>query len=233
MWASASRSPDDEILISPPFPITEAPEMMGTAVFFHYINRMATVLLSDTPLPLRQSWARGWLKWVASRFFSKAVHRPKEAGASLLLLPEAELPSDLAWAEGASHIAGAFARLARVVDEAGKAEVPADVREQLGERLEVWDGTDPGLGKGWVADAIRGLDEGSKPAGRLAMLTAFAPYQIDDDVMKSFVKGFPGDRTLLVTLAWSSFSAARRIGGWLWAPQVLHNYTPDSGPGMG
>jgi hypothetical protein len=38
-WAAATRLPGAKILLSPPFSRKNAPEIIGTAVFFHYINR--------------------------------------------------------------------------------------------------------------------------------------------------------------------------------------------------
>ena len=123
-WAAATRSPGAEVLLSPPFSQKDAPEIIGTAVLFHYVNRMANVLLSETPLPSNNRWLKGTFRRVAGWFFSRAVHRSKLLGASLGFLPETELPSDLAWAKRSPNIAGAFARFSAAIDEAGRAVVP-------------------------------------------------------------------------------------------------------------
>ncbi len=217
-WAGASRSPGEEILGSPPFSEQEAPEMIGTAVFFHYLNRMANALLSETPLPIIQSWAKGPLKRVAGWYFAKAIGRARSSGESLGFLPEAQLPGDLLWAKAEPPVTGAFARLAAVIEETRKAVIPIEVYEVLSERLEFWDGKDPGMGRGWVEEALKGFSERSKTVGRLVLLTAFAPYQVDEKIVRSFLTKFPGDDKLLSALAWSSFSAARRIGKWLHKP---------------
>ncbi|MCK5628946.1 carboxymuconolactone decarboxylase family protein [Candidatus Bathyarchaeota archaeon] len=96
-WALATRTPDSEVLRSPPFSPKEAPEIIGTAVFYHYLNSMVTVFLGETPLPTSLPWLRGPLKRFASGLFSKAASRPKKEGESLRLLEEAKLPSDLGW----------------------------------------------------------------------------------------------------------------------------------------
>jgi len=217
-WAAATRSPGAEILLSPPFSKQDAPEIIGTAVFFHYVNRMVNVLLSETPLPSNHRWLKGPLKRVASWYFSKAVHRSKRLGASLDLLPNTELPADLAWAETAPNVAGAFARFVTVVDRAGKDLVPEEVRACVYEQVQAWDGKDPGLGQQWVEQAMKGLDERSKAVGRLVLLTALAPYQVDERVVRAFVTSFPEDDKLLGALAWGSLTAARRIGTWLYVP---------------
>ena len=214
-WAAATRSPGAKVLLSPPFSHKDAPEIIGTALFFHYVNRMASVLLSDTPLPSNHPLLKGFLKRMAGWFFSKAVHRSKPLGASLELLPASELPADLAWAKTSPNIAGAFARFAAVVDRAGREFIPQDVRDCVVEQVQAWDGKDPELGRHWVEEAMSGLDEKSKDIGRLVLLTALAPYQVDEGVVNAFSTHLTGDDRLISALAWGSFTAVRRIGTWL------------------
>jgi AhpD family alkylhydroperoxidase len=217
-WAAATRSPGAEILLSPPFSREDAPEIIGTAIFFHYMNRMVSILLSETPLPVNYRWLKGPLKRIAGSFFSRAIRRAKPLGASLEFLPESELPADLGWAETTPTIAGAFARLASVIDGIGRDLLPAEVRAGVREYVQAWDGKDPGLGRHWVERTINGPDEASKAAGRLTLLTAMAPHQVNGSVVHDFARHFPGDDKLLGALAWASFTAARRIGSWLSIP---------------
>ncbi|MBL6971629.1 MAG: hypothetical protein ISR63_05835 [Desulfobacterales bacterium] len=152
---------------------------------------------------------------MAGWFFSRAVHRSKPLGASLKLLPESELPADLAWAKGSPNIAGGFARFAAAIDTAGKAAIPEDVRDCVVKHVQAWDGRDPGLGRQWVEEVIRGLGEKSKDIGRLVLLTALAPYQVDEGIVNAFTAHSIGNDRLLGALAWGSFTAARKIGTWL------------------
>jgi AhpD family alkylhydroperoxidase len=215
-WAAATRSPGAEILLSPPFSQKDAPEIIGTALFFHYVNRMANVLLSNTPLPSNYPLLKGLFKRMAGWFFSKAIHRSKPLGASLELLPESELPDDLVWAKRSPNIAGAFARFAAVLDTAGRAVIPEDVRDRIVKQVQAWDGKDSGLGRHWVEEAMNGLDEKSKAIGRLVLLTALAPYQVDERVVNAFTTHNIGEDRLISALAWGSFTASRRIGTWLY-----------------
>jgi len=214
-WAAATRSPGAKILLSPPFSQKDAPEIIGTAMFFHYVNRMASVLLSNTPLPSNHPLLKGLFKRMAGWFFSIAIHRSKPLGASLEILPESELPADLSWAKRSPNIAGAFARFAAVVNRAGMEVIPVDVRDCVVEQVRAWDGEDPKLGRHWVEEAMSELDEKSKNIGRLVLLTAIAPYQVDEGVVNDFTTQINGDDRLLGALAWGSFTAARRIGTWL------------------
>jgi hypothetical protein len=55
-------------------------------------------------------------------------------------------------------------------------------------------------------------------AAKLALLTAIAPYQVDDEMIREFRTIYKEDIQLLNVLAWSSFTAARKIGKWLSIP---------------
>jgi len=215
-WAAATRSPGAKVLFSPPFSQKDAPEIIGTAVFFHYVNRMVSVLLSKTPLPSNHPLLKGVFKRIAGWFFSRAIHRSKPLGASLELLPESELPADLAWAKTSPNTAGAFARFAAVVNRAGRDSIPEDIRNCVVKHVQAWDGKDPRLGRHWVEEAMSGLDEKSKDIGRLVLLTALAPHQVDKGVVNAFTAHIIGDDRLLGALAWGSFTAARKIGTWLY-----------------
>lgn len=227
-WAAATRSPGDPILLAPPFLEREAPEIVGTTVVFHYINRMVDVFLSETPLPSNRGWLKRALKRIAGWYFSRAARRPKQAGASLALLPAAELPTDLGWAAASPTISDAFARWAAVVEEAGQEALPADVRALVRERVAAWNGEGPGLSRGWVEEAIVDLDEADQPAARLALLTALAWYQVDKGVIEAFRTQQPGDDKLIGATAWASFIAAQRVGTWLQVPAVTPQSTMTS-----
>lgn len=213
-WASATRSPGASILLSPPFSKKEAPEIIGTAVIFHYINRMVNVLL-QTPLPSERM--KGTFMRVAGYLLSGAF-RSKPSGVSLKLLPEAELPPDLAWAESNPATAGAFARFAKVVEEAGRHALSDEVRARVREHIEAWNGEDPGFGRKWVEQAVSDLDEASQQACRVTLQTALASYQVDDFAVRAFRSHQPRDDEILGALAWASFTAARRVGSWLPVP---------------
>ncbi len=75
-WAAATRSPGAKVLLSPPFSQKDAPEIIGTALFFHYLNRMASVLLSETPLPSNHPLLKGFLREWRAGFSPKRFIAP-------------------------------------------------------------------------------------------------------------------------------------------------------------
>lgn len=215
-WGAAHRSPGSPRLSEPPFAAAQTGEMIGTAMAFHYINRMAHVFLPETPYPLPRGtrWLRGGLRRFVAGRFAERVNAFPAPGRSLALLDDMPLPADLPWARANATVAGAFARFARVVEEAVQTALPEDVQERVLERLAAWDGSDPGLGTEWLDEALAGLPKGG--ASRLALLTAFAPYRVDDKAVADYRNNYPEERRLLGAVAWVSYVSARRVGQWLW-----------------
>lgn len=220
-WALATPTPDSEILKQPPFTQEEAPEIIGTAVTYHFVNRMVNIFLAATPMPVPVG-AQG-MRRVATRIFGATVGKSIVArkplpGESLRFLPESTLPDDLAWIPPDSSIAGAFAGCASVIESEGKHALPDPVRDLLQRELQAWRGESKGISRHWLEDALNGISDQHKAAARLALLTALAPHQIDDTIIQSFQETQAGDRELLGATAWASFAAARRIGSWLISP---------------
>jgi len=218
LWANASGTVDTATRTPAPFPVEQAPELIGTAVSFQYINRMVNVFLDDSPLPPSvPSIMRGTVMRVLGTFMRSAARTELAAGTAPDLLPSAPLPDDMAWAAGNPGVAAAFARAWAVIDAAGADTVPAPVRELVRTRLAAWDGAPMGISRAWVEQDVAGLSEQDRPAGRLALLTAMASYQVDPAVVAAFQERWPGDAALIEITSWASLTAARRVGRWMWA----------------
>src|SRR5207248_295190 len=85
-------------MLAPPTAPSHAPELIGTAVAFHYYNRVVNVFLRESPFP---SHVPESAKPKARKVLG-GVLRPAEDGPppgdSVALLPAAPLPDDLSWA---------------------------------------------------------------------------------------------------------------------------------------
>lgn len=214
-WARASGTRPAAGRTGLPFVPELAPELVGVAVTFHYLNRMVNLFLTDSPFPPGLPHA---LRGAVTRAFG-AVLRPaartrRAPGRSLDLLPGAPLPADLAWAAGSPAVAQAFARAAAAIDEAGCRAVPGTVRELVESELEDWDGRPRGIGRGWADELVSGLPAGDRSAGRLALLTALASWQVGQAPVDAFRRDHPDDETLIGLASWASLAAARRVGSW-------------------
>lgn len=215
-WATANAARDTGAGVLVPFPPAHAPEMVGTAVVMQYLNRMVNIFLGEVPLPPHTpATALVVVRRVLVWLIKSAARRGPRPGTSLDLLPEAPLPADLGWASGHAEIAGAYARAAAAIERGGARSVPAQVRELVLAHLSRWDGRPIGPSRAWVEDAVAALPEDHRPAGRLALLTALASYQVDQPVVDRFREGNPDDRALIELTAWASFTAARHVGGWM------------------
>ncbi|ONI90351.1 hypothetical protein ALI144C_03120 [Actinosynnema sp. ALI-1.44] len=213
----------------PPFPASHGPELIGVVLAFHYINRMVNIFLPDSPLPrLVPPVARGTALRTLGRLMraaTRGLHRP---GTALDLLPEAPLPADLAWARDNPRVADAFARATTAIDAAGARSVPDSVRSLVSRMLADWIGDPPGMSRTWVSDAVADLPAGDRAAGRLALLTAMASFQLDTTTVAQFRAIRPDDRSLVELTSWASMTAARRIGSWITAGQSLHDHCTDN-----
>ncbi len=219
-WAQATRTPDAAVLRQPPFSIENMPEIIGTALTFHFLNRMVNAALSETFLP-NQTWLHTPFKrtvgWIARRM---GLASPDLVpGETLTYLPDAPLPDDMAWAQSAPAIRGAIARFAAVIETIA-ARMPPDVRRVVENHIQTWQGEDPGLSRKWVEDGVANLEQSHRTIARLALLAALAPHQIAQDVISDFRIQHPEDNALIDVLAWGSFSAARRVGTWLAVPAL-------------
>ncbi|MER5570805.1 carboxymuconolactone decarboxylase family protein [Streptomyces goshikiensis] len=193
-----------------PFTAAEAPEILGVALTFNYLNRMVGIFLEDSPLPPRTpAAARGTILRTVARTM-RPVAGPLVAGAALDLLPDAPLPRALEWARPAPAVAAALGRSLAAVDRAAH-WVPGPVRELLAARLADWDGTPAGIGTAWLDEALAALDPKDRPAGRLALLTAFAAYRVTEQDVAAFRANHPGDREVVELTSWAALATAVRL----------------------
>ncbi|MEU1228903.1 carboxymuconolactone decarboxylase family protein [Streptomyces sp. NPDC005828] len=196
-----------------PFDAADAPEILGTAVTFHYLNRMVRLFLPDSPVPDAAPEAgRGPVMRMVARAMRPDSGRTVVPGAALGLLPAAPLPAGLEWAKASPAVADALARAVASVDDAAERWIPEPVRELLHTELTVHDGTVPGPSRAWLGDATDRLAAEHLPVARLALLIALNPHQITDEDLQEFRALHPGDRELVELASWAALTAAVRIG---------------------
>jgi AhpD family alkylhydroperoxidase len=220
LWAQATRSPGSALLLAPPFTPPDAPEIMGIAVVSHYVNRMVEVFLPESLLPafLRGARTRQVISSQVGRWLARRRDQAKVAGASLQFLPEAPVPAEMAWAAPSPAMSGAFARWAAAVERAGTEILSPQVRTLVTDFLRAWKGEVPGPSRAWVNQAVAWLPERERAAGRLTLLAALAPFQIDEELVQAFRAHHGTDAHLVGAVAWASFAAAQTVASWLQAP---------------
>jgi AhpD family alkylhydroperoxidase len=215
-WALATRSPASPLLADPPFVADEAPEIIGTAIAFHFINRMVSVFLGDEPI-LPAGRTRGLAERLVGVYTGRALRHPRKPGRTLGLLGRTAAPlvTDFQWAARRAHIAAAVAQMDDTIARAADSVLPRQVRKLVSTTIEDWDGSSPGLSRAWTESHLEQLDEQYHPLARLCLLVALAPYQVDEQDITAFRSLRPDDEQLVIACSWSAFVTAKRIGRWL------------------
>lgn len=217
-WARVAHQPDEPLARRPPFPAADRPELVGVAVSVHYLTRMVNVFLPNFLLPpgLTPS-ARRRFKRGVSLVLRPTLRDNRTPGLSTPLLAQFRSPggaADLEWASGNPAIEEAAARAYAVFEAAGSRALSREVRDIVLSRLDSWRGEETELSRRWCERLIAGLPDDDRAAARLALLTALASYQVDEEVVGEFRAYHHGDRALVEVTAWASFAAARRVGSW-------------------
>lgn len=218
-WARASREPHSPRLSEPRFPQQWRTELIGMAVFYHYLNRMVHVFLPEQLLPVRAAGPKQGMKRVAGWMFSFIVRRRLPSGKSLQQLPPVSVPDDFAWAQSQADLAQGFAQLAWITEQLAGEHIPAAVRAAHQSYLQTWWGEDAPLDNRWLEAARAPLPPEQHAMLDLMLLTSVAPYRVDQGRMAAFIAQHPAPLTLLSAAAWASFAGARRIGSWMARPQ--------------
>lgn len=192
-----------------PFDDRHVPEIVGTVVVTHYLDRIATVFAASST----EEFAA-----VALR-----AHETPDDGADTP--PGAEFPAGFDWTRGQPGVASAFARAAAAIEAAGQRAVPQPVRAMVLALLAEWHGETPG--PEWLAELSRGLPDDDRFTARLALLTAIAPVQVDPELL-SLCRKRHGEQALVELVSWASFVAARRVGELVPPVRLTAESAPDS-----
>lgn len=200
-WGGASRTPGAPELTPFPFPLAHAPGYIGTALSFHFINRIVSALLTEKLMPCNLQRFRPVRSW-AGRSLSGTLRRRPAPGASLALLDDAAPGPEPDWAQG-TPVGPAYAAL-RAAANAGADLLDKADRAAVREALAAWDGSHPPLA--WDA-----LPDRSRPGARLAVLAALAPYRITDEDVMNWRKPEHTDHCLVHLVAYGAFAAVDRI----------------------
>jgi AhpD family alkylhydroperoxidase len=220
-WAWASGQPGGQpgaSLPSHPYLTGHFAELAGVAMTFHYLNRMVTIFLDDSPLPAMPTGLRNVLMDKTAQVMLSAEVTPGASDAALALLPAAPAQPGFAWAAGQDRIAAAFDRAAAAIERECGDRISQRVREHVSKELASWNGRPPSLSKSWADDRTARLPAADRAAGRLALLTAMAPYQVTAEDIACFRVGQPADGALITLTSWASMAAVRQIGSWLASP---------------
>jgi len=208
-WARGSAAPG-----GPPAPFGSelAVEYIGTAMIFHFVTRLVLVLLDETFLPGGQR-AQSLMRRAAGIAFARKVRATYLPGLASARLGTKPPPEDLAWASAAPPVATAFAALTNCLENAQ--HLPEAGRAVVSEAVGAWDGEALPISSSWTDAHTAGLPGDLRAAARLALLTSLSPHQVTDADVRAARQLLTTDAALVTALAWSAWTAARRIGQWI------------------
>lgn len=210
-WAFDSRNFKAHNIKNPVFDRKKAPEIIGTAVFFHYLNRMVTIFLGPTILPMNISFLKGAMKQMAAMMFSKVLQTEKKAKENQKKTKGVN-DEILYWTRSNERIQLVYGYLKTVVDDIGQKYVPIEVRSFLQTHIDKWNGHDLHSTKG-LDQLVSDVSPKNQPLAKMLYLTAFSPHRIQSYHFDEFNLYYKGrDEAVLASLSWASFYAAARIG---------------------
>jgi hypothetical protein len=208
-WVEAVSTSGQTDVPPCPFSPEELPEVLGSMMAMADINRYSHVVMDGSPVAAPRT-----LLGAALRVFGYELRattaRPAMPGRAFTLLPAAPLPDELAWARPNPRIADAIARWAATIERETSQVVPA-ARRAVTRALQGWRNEKMPLSRNWVDAEVSGLRGRDRAIARLTLVLAKAPYQVSGDLVEELVDG--DEARFVRTLAWASFTAARRFAG--------------------
>jgi len=201
-WAEASRSPVAAAWTSP-----YGPEVTGTLLAFHFINRIVSALLDPDLLPGGMQ-RLPLVRSAGGRLFAKTAREPKKPGRSLALLDIGTAAAP-AWA-GDSPVGVAYASLKNAAAKGG--DLLSEVARQTVTAIVRWeDGQYPAWPAEWASELIRDLTGTDRAGTRIALLAAFAPGAITPADVVVWRLSYPSDADLVRLVAYGAITATDHI----------------------
>ena len=219
-WANLTLLPKQALTLVKKIPIEKRPQLLGTAVVFHYINRIVNVFLDESPVRLPSGISGKNSQKVSKKMLGKFGKRllkldPKPGEFVWEISEKIPSYSLFIWAKDDPAVSKGFAQFGYAIERAGKSELSSFVRFLITSHLSDWHGEVPPLSSHWIDEVLREVSEKERAAAEFALLTARASWQIDPKRIEKLRSQGANDQRLVRIAAWGAFSAAKRIGSLL------------------
>ncbi len=213
-WALNNLNFDHHIILAPPFNKSEIPETIGTAVLFHYINRMVNIFASDTPLPT--SKLKSLVKYFASNFiFKKAIKKKKVKGDSLKFIDISENSGSFEWANEIPEIQNAFKYLKFYTEINIKKVLSFELITELVKQASNLNLLRPTFGNKGLSDFLEHIKPAEKQIAEFSFLTMFETYKIQEKHINA-LKQTLTDKNILEIASYVSLLVSESIGNKLY-----------------
>ena len=209
-WALQNLDFNSSIILNPPFRKEEAPEIIGTAVLFHYINRMVNLFAGNTPLPTTKM--RGVIISFASKFvFSKAIKKKKTAGESLIFIDGNTNQNVFDWAAGNPNINNAFQYFKDQSESRIDTILSPELMSLLTSQAEDLSLLKSGFGNEKLENFLKEVESSEKQIAEFCFLTMFEPHKVYEKHFNTLKQHFDGEEILQLA-AFVSMLIAEVIG---------------------
>ncbi len=219
-WASSCYLPENSRPVQP-FPKTFQAEIIGTAVFFHYLTRMVSIYLGDSIIPKKLEWSVPIMMPLMRLLMGLNDKRRKKPGTSRLPnIPSNKGPE---WADQ-DNVKAAFSQFQHITENKISTILDKPMIEFINTYLSSWERLADTPGAGWVNRYIDDCPEMSllkKQQARYMLMTIGSPYMILDD-HKEFLMKKMGLSDLLAMTAWVALKAALRTGDIISSSEKKH-----------
>lgn len=211
-WSLDTRNFKSVIIKFPPFPDNAAPEAIGTAVFFHYLNRMVSAFLGPTILPVNINFLKGSMKKMAGKMFSGVLARDKEH-KKFDKQDFSEVNDKILWSTFNPNVNQVYGRYYVLLNELASKYVPENIQTFIKNQIAKWDGVDQ-FQLPDIAPLLEGVSDKERDLAEVLYIQAFSPHKINASHIDKLNNYFTddNDEAILVSMAWTSFEAALYIG---------------------
>ncbi|RLD57552.1 MAG: hypothetical protein DRJ05_09550 [Bacteroidetes bacterium] len=210
LWALKNLDFENPIIQKPPFNKEEAPEIIGTAVLFHYLNRMVTLFAGDSPLPSVKM--KSVLINIVSRFvFAKAIKKKKTAGESLMFIDESNSRKGFDWAISNPNINEAFQYFKYQTENRIEQVLSPELISLLKQQSTNLHLLKPGFGNEKIKNFLKTVKPSEKQIAEFCFLIMFEPYKVHEKHFLALKLKF-NDGQILQVASFASCLIAESIG---------------------
>jgi len=209
-WALQNLNFDSEIITKPPFSKEEAPEIIGTAVMFHYINRMVSIFAGDSPLPTTKF--KALMINIATKFiFGKAINKKKIKGESLQFIDKYTDSENLEWSRPVDEIKKAFQYFQYQTEKGVNQVLSPKLISLLKTQTTNLELLKPDFGNEKLENFLKLVKQDEKTIAEFCFLTMFEPHKVYEKQINT-LKQTLNDVEIMQVASFVSMLVAESIG---------------------
>jgi len=210
LWALRNLDFDSSIILNPPFNKEEAPEIIGTAVLFHFLNRMVNLFAGNTPLLTTKM--KGILINLSYKFiFKKAIRKKKIPGESLMFIDKNIDQNTFDWAGSVPEIKKAFQYIKYQTENKIDTILSHELISLLKSQATKLDLLKSGFGRKNLENFLSQINPHEKQIAEFCYLAMFEPYKVYEKHFHT-LKQTLNDEEVLQVASFVSMLIAENIG---------------------